>query len=54
MRKLTNHFTIILIRWCLSKSLYQILLDGVNDETSKEVYDDEMFTKTGCEEIKKN
>ncbi|MDO4763630.1 MAG: gliding motility protein GldN [Flavobacteriaceae bacterium] len=37
-----------------SKSLYQILLDGVNDGTIKEVYDDELFTrKLSLEEIKR-
>lgn len=37
-----------------SKSLYQILLDGVNDGTIKEVYDDELFTrKLDLEEIKR-
>lgn len=37
-----------------NKSLYQILLDGVNDGTIKEVYDDELFTrKLDLEEIKR-
>lgn len=37
-----------------NKSLYQILLDGVNDGSIKEVYDDEMFTrKLDLEEIKR-
>lgn len=37
-----------------TKSLYQILLDGVNDGTIKEVYDDEMFTRRlNLEEIQR-
>lgn len=37
-----------------NKSLYQILLDGVNDGSIKEVYDDELFTrKLDLEEIKR-
>ena len=36
-----------------NKSLYQILLDGVNDGSIKEVYDDDMFTRRlNSEEIK--
>ena len=36
-----------------NKSLYQILLDGVNDGSIKEVYDDDLFTRRlNSEEIK--
>ena len=37
-----------------SKSLYQILLDGVNDGSIKEVYEDELFTRRlNLEEIQR-